>query len=294
MGSIFSAALDRTAARFDRWLGWDRLPLPLAILTLVGLRGRLRNENLHDTGKGRTRRRARQGLPQLPHRADLRRDVQRPQRPADGRAPRSLRTERPAPVHLAGAGGGAARAQPAPRQPPPSDARRVLAGDDVEPPRRRLDPVRGPRLVQPRPGRGGKPLAAPARRGRPLAREPDADPAGEARPEWRRERPSDLRHRGHALVGRLERLRRRQAVRGRAAHRREREAEDRRAGSPAGRAGEDDRSQGRRGELLGRSRAPPLALHARAQRDLRPPARRSTGTSTTRRSTRRPASSTRP
>ncbi|MGH3080610.1 MAG: peroxidase family protein, partial [Gaiellaceae bacterium] len=53
MGSIFSAALDRTAARLDRWLGWDRLPLPLAILTLVGLRGRLRNENLYDTGKGR-------------------------------------------------------------------------------------------------------------------------------------------------------------------------------------------------------------------------------------------------
>ena len=32
MGSIFSAALDRAAERFDRWLGWDRLPLPLAIL----------------------------------------------------------------------------------------------------------------------------------------------------------------------------------------------------------------------------------------------------------------------
>ncbi len=53
MGSIFSAALDRTAARLDRWLGWDRLPLPLAIPTLVGIRGRLRNENLYDTGKGR-------------------------------------------------------------------------------------------------------------------------------------------------------------------------------------------------------------------------------------------------
>ena len=53
MGSIFSAALDRTAARLDRWLGWDRLPLPIAILTLVGLRGRLRDENLFDTGKGR-------------------------------------------------------------------------------------------------------------------------------------------------------------------------------------------------------------------------------------------------
>jgi len=54
MGSIFSAALDRTAARLDRWLGWDRLPLPIAMLTLVGLRSRLRQENLHDTGKGRS------------------------------------------------------------------------------------------------------------------------------------------------------------------------------------------------------------------------------------------------
>jgi Animal haem peroxidase len=52
MGSIFSAALDRTADRLDRWLGWDRLPLPLAILTLVGLRTRLRERNLYDTGKG--------------------------------------------------------------------------------------------------------------------------------------------------------------------------------------------------------------------------------------------------
>jgi hypothetical protein len=54
MGSIFSAALDRTAERLDRWFGWDRLPLPLAILTLVGLRARMREQNLHDTGKGRS------------------------------------------------------------------------------------------------------------------------------------------------------------------------------------------------------------------------------------------------
>ncbi|MDQ3777961.1 MAG: peroxidase, partial [Actinomycetota bacterium] len=53
MGSIFSAALDRAADRLDRWFGWDRLPLPLAIVTLVGLRTRLRQQNLYDTGKGR-------------------------------------------------------------------------------------------------------------------------------------------------------------------------------------------------------------------------------------------------
>jgi hypothetical protein len=54
MGSIFSAALDRTAEGLDRWLGWDRPPLPMAILMLIGLRSRLRQESLYDTGKGRS------------------------------------------------------------------------------------------------------------------------------------------------------------------------------------------------------------------------------------------------
>jgi hypothetical protein len=40
MGSIFSAALDRTAEGLDRWLGWDRLPLPTPILMLVPARRR--------------------------------------------------------------------------------------------------------------------------------------------------------------------------------------------------------------------------------------------------------------
>jgi Animal haem peroxidase len=52
MGSIFSAALDRIAQRLDRSVGWDRLPRPIAIVTLVGLRDRLRQKNLYDTGKG--------------------------------------------------------------------------------------------------------------------------------------------------------------------------------------------------------------------------------------------------
>jgi hypothetical protein len=66
MGSIFSAALDRTAEGLDRRLGWDRLPLPLAILTLVGLRSRLRQESLYDTGSGRSA--ARRGLAASPRR----------------------------------------------------------------------------------------------------------------------------------------------------------------------------------------------------------------------------------
>ena len=40
------------AAALDRRFGWDRLPRPLGILTLVGLRTRLRERNLYDTGVG--------------------------------------------------------------------------------------------------------------------------------------------------------------------------------------------------------------------------------------------------
>ena len=39
----------RPAAWLDRRYGWDKLPVPLGILTLAGIRDRLRAENLHDT-----------------------------------------------------------------------------------------------------------------------------------------------------------------------------------------------------------------------------------------------------
>ena len=38
------------ASRLDGAIGWDRLPRPLGILTLIGIRTRLRRENLYDTG----------------------------------------------------------------------------------------------------------------------------------------------------------------------------------------------------------------------------------------------------
>ena len=38
--------------RLDRRYGWDRLPLPLGALVLLGVRQRLRRENLYDTGTG--------------------------------------------------------------------------------------------------------------------------------------------------------------------------------------------------------------------------------------------------
>ena len=47
-----SSLLRGTADSLDRRIGWDKLPLPAGLLTLVGLRQRLRDENLHDTGRG--------------------------------------------------------------------------------------------------------------------------------------------------------------------------------------------------------------------------------------------------
>ncbi len=49
----------------DRTIGWDRLPRPLAIVTLIGLRERLRRQNLHDTGLVKPR-------PARPRRLDIR------------------------------------------------------------------------------------------------------------------------------------------------------------------------------------------------------------------------------
>jgi len=40
---------DDVCAAADRWAGWDRLPLPLGLATLIGLRNILRQENLYDT-----------------------------------------------------------------------------------------------------------------------------------------------------------------------------------------------------------------------------------------------------
>jgi hypothetical protein len=51
-GSPLSSLFDGLAEAIDRRIGWDRLPLPLAMPTLIGLRDRLREENLYDTGRG--------------------------------------------------------------------------------------------------------------------------------------------------------------------------------------------------------------------------------------------------
>src|SRR5437588_2609681 len=47
--SLLSRGVSSLAAKLDRRYGWDKLPLPLGIFTLAGLRERLRAENLYDT-----------------------------------------------------------------------------------------------------------------------------------------------------------------------------------------------------------------------------------------------------
>ena len=42
--------LSRLGYRLDRRFGWDKLPLPLGVLALIGVRDRLRERNLYDTG----------------------------------------------------------------------------------------------------------------------------------------------------------------------------------------------------------------------------------------------------
>jgi Animal haem peroxidase len=52
MAGPLSKLLISTAGALDRRFGWDRLPRPLGVVTLMGLRTRLREENLYDTGAG--------------------------------------------------------------------------------------------------------------------------------------------------------------------------------------------------------------------------------------------------
>ena len=47
---VRTSPVDELAEALDRRVGWHRLPLPLALLTFFGLRNRLRQRNLFDTG----------------------------------------------------------------------------------------------------------------------------------------------------------------------------------------------------------------------------------------------------
>ena len=77
--------------------------------------------------------------------------------------------------------------EPNPRtgQPRAADARRVHPGDDAQPARRRLDPVRGARLVQPRQERAENPWQIPLADDDPWPEHPMRIPRTRARPERR-------------------------------------------------------------------------------------------------------------
>jgi hypothetical protein len=47
---VFAGPLASLATAIDRTIGWDRLPRSLGLLTLIGVRSRLRERNLYDTG----------------------------------------------------------------------------------------------------------------------------------------------------------------------------------------------------------------------------------------------------
>jgi hypothetical protein len=54
IASLFSKLLASLSVAADRRVGWDRLPTPLGVLAVLGLRTRLREKNLYDTGRGTT------------------------------------------------------------------------------------------------------------------------------------------------------------------------------------------------------------------------------------------------
>ncbi len=50
--SPLSRLFTRATEALDRWVRWHRLPVPLGLVTLIGLRMRLRERNLYDTSTG--------------------------------------------------------------------------------------------------------------------------------------------------------------------------------------------------------------------------------------------------
>ncbi len=148
--------LETLGAKLDHRFGWDHLPLPVALLALIGIRETLRDQNLYDTGRGPKDVPPVDDHPRLPDGAHARRHLQRPRRPAHGESREPLRPQRPDRPHVARAAGQAARAEPASDQPRAAHARRVHPGHDAQPAGRCVDPVRGARLVQPRQERSGR------------------------------------------------------------------------------------------------------------------------------------------
>ena len=199
----------------DHRVGWDKLPKPLGLLVLVGLRNTLRREE-----PLRHRRRAGDG----PAAAATPSTPPRP-RPT---APPTARTTTSASPRMGMAGARFGRnIPPAEAFPETGDrlmtpdprvvSRRLLGRTQFQPATtrehagRHLDPVHGQGLVQPRRGRRHPAVRADAAPRRPLARRRRC--SSRARCPTRRARrgrrlPAHLRQQQHRLVGRLVDLRR--------------------------------------------------------------------------------------
>ena len=122
---LFWRVLVFVSEQVDHRKHWDKLPLAPALAVLVGIRTKLRQQNLYDTGglplDGRAERAAVRR--QAPHAADLRRQLQRPRRPDDGDGRDEVRAQHAAREHPAGHGRRRARdPQPAGGQPTAADA----------------------------------------------------------------------------------------------------------------------------------------------------------------------------
>ena len=156
MASPLSKLFANAAVAVDHRFGWDKLPKPLGIVTLIGLRTKLREQNLYDTGRGETPDPA----PDDGHHLTARtidgtyNDLGSPTMGAIGaRFGRNVPLAKTYPR----AGRIDPGAEPAHDQPRATDAGRVQAGVDRQPARGRLAAVRGPRLVQPRPNEEASP-----------------------------------------------------------------------------------------------------------------------------------------
>ena len=151
--SWFSRAYGALAQWVDHRVGWDKLPKPLGLLVLVGLRDTLRAKNLYDTGVAPTT--------DSPRCRPSRRPTSSPAPPTAPTttsatrawawpAPASAATSRPpmpSPTRH-----GPDDARPTPDQPRPVGPSRLRPRHDAEHAGRHLDPVHGQGLVQPRQG----------------------------------------------------------------------------------------------------------------------------------------------
>ena len=277
----------RSREYVDHRRGWHRLPRPLGLAVLVGVRTRLRQQNLADT----------QLLPiqdaPTPAPADPRRRTQRTpdgswndlEDPAMGMAGTRFGRNIPLDGDPGGHRGGRADPEPARGQPAAADPARARCRRGRQLAGRGLAAVHDPRLVQPRLEPAGEPLGDRAGRRRPVAGPADdrAAHAGGPHPPpgYRPARPppsTSLTHwwDGSSIYGESEEAGPRPAQ----PRRRQAAARPTTATSPVPPTPAQDPSRGP--GLLGGAGDARDAVRARAQRDLRPAHGASTRTGATR------------